>query len=463
MSRWLSWLLFGLLCGCTAPSQDGGSYGARLLADWLSAYNGGSRDAVDRFRERYGLQVDSDEVLAWREDSGKVALLRVEHDDADRIVALLQPETSDTVERIEFALTSATPARIASITYLNVDRPADLVLPRLDRTGALNAWQQRGDELALQERFSGVVLAARGDELVTFHAWGWADRDAKVRNGIETCFRLGSMNKMFTAVAILQLVDAGKLALDDTLGSHLPDYPNRDVARVTVRQLLGHTDGTGDIFGPEFDAHRLSLRTHADYLALFGARGLEHEPGAKLQYSNYGFILLGALIEKASGQDYYDYVRLHVFEPAGMTRTGSLPESDAVASRAIAYTREQGGWVSAADTLPFRGTAAGGGYSTAGDLLKFAQALERGTLLSRERFASALQPQQPGGWYGLGFMLGGSEAERWYGHDGGAAGMSAVMHHHPQSGWTVIALANQDPPAADRVAQYFENRMPLSR
>ena len=115
-------------------------------------------------------------------------------------------------------------------------------------------------------------------------------------------FRIGSMNKMFTAVATLQLVEAHKLALDDPIGKHLPGYPNKEVAaKVTVRHLLTHTGGTGDIFGPEFEEHRLQLREHRDYLKLYGSRGLTQEPGARFEYSNYGFVLLGALIERVSG------------------------------------------------------------------------------------------------------------------------------------------------------------------
>ena len=118
------------------------------------------------------------------------------------------------------------------------------------------------------------------------------------------------MNKMFTAVAIIQLVEAGKVKLTAPLGKYLRDYPNQEVAtKVTMQQLLTHTGGTGDIFGPEFDAHRLELRKLADYVKLYGKRGLEFEPGSKWAYSNYGFILLGAVIEKVSGQSYYDYVR----------------------------------------------------------------------------------------------------------------------------------------------------------
>ncbi len=153
---------------------------------------------------------------------------------------------------------------------------------------------------------------------------------------------MGSMNKMFTAVATLQLVEAGKLALDDPIGKHLPDYPNRELAsKVTVRHLLTHTGGTGDIFGPDYDENRLKLRDHSDYVDLYGSRPLAFEPGSRWEYSNYGFVLLGALIEAASGVSYYDYVREHVFRPAGMTSTDSLPESEDVPGRAVGYTGSQ--------------------------------------------------------------------------------------------------------------------------
>ena len=140
---------------------------------------------------------------------------------------------------------------------------------------ALAALSARAEELAATDEFSGAVLVARNGKVLLEDAWGRADREAGTPNTLDTKFRIGSMNKMFTAVATLQLVEAGKLALDDPIGKHLPDYPNEDVAsKVTVRHLLTHTGGTGDIFGPEFEQNRLELREHGDYVELYGARGL---------------------------------------------------------------------------------------------------------------------------------------------------------------------------------------------
>jgi D-alanyl-D-alanine carboxypeptidase len=134
--------------------------------------------------------------------------------------------------------------------------------------------------------------------------------------------------------------------------------------------LLTHTGGTGDIFGPEFNKHRKELRTLNDYVALYGKRGPQFEPGSQWRYSNYGMLLLGVVIERVTGQSNYDYVQEHIYKPAGMTLTGSLPEDQAVAGRSIGYMKsETGGWAPNTDTLPYRGSSAGGGYSTVGDLL----------------------------------------------------------------------------------------------
>ena len=266
------------------------------------------------------------------------------------------------------------------VTAGGVDRDRSRPAPNERSRGGGGAVGPRRGAAPATDEFSGAVLVARNGEVLLEDAWGLADRKAGTPNTTDTKFRIGSMNKMFTAVATLQLVEAGKLALDDPIGKHLPDYPNQDVAsQVTVRHLLTHSGGTGDIFGPEFERNRLTLREHRDYVDLYGSRAPEFEPGSRFEYSNYGFVLLGALIEAVSGESYYDYVRSNVFQPAGMTSTDSLPETDNVPNRAIGYMRAGDGWEPNTDTLPWRGTAAGGGYSTVGDLLRFAQALSSGT------------------------------------------------------------------------------------
>ena len=169
-----------------------------------------------------------------------------------------------------------------------------------------------------------------------------------------------------------------------------------------------HAGGTGDIFGPEFEAHRPELRTLQDYVKLYGNRGLLFEPGSRWEYSNYGFILLGVLIEKVSGESYYAYVREHIYKPAGMTSTGSEPEDQVTADRSVGYTKMDGGtgWRPNTDTLPYRGTSAGGGYSTVEDQLKFANALEQGKLLNAHytELLTTGKVNTPNGRYAYGFV-----------------------------------------------------------
>ena len=438
-----------------APADDP----ARQALDaWLDAFNSGERGQLEAFRDRFMPKFDVDGMLDFHQQTGGFRLIRREPSAPGSAQALVQEADSETVARVTITMRKGQPPVLGVEA---IERPADLRIPRLDQTGAIAALVEKADAEANEDAFSGVLLVARGGEILLQRAWGMVDRVAGTPVTPETKFRLGSMNKMFTAVAALQLVDAGKLSLDGTVGQYLPGYPNAEIAKVTIRQLLTHSGGTGDIFGPEFDKHRLALKTHDDYVRLYGARGPTHPPGKGHEYSNYGFVLLGDIIEHVSGQSYYDYVDQHLFAPAGMRDTGSLPEDAAVPGRAHAYTRKDDRWADAADTLPYRGTAAGGGYSTAGDLLKFARALQSGKLLPPALLAEATRKQTP--WYGYGFMVGERQGVDGFGHGGGAEGMNGVLEVFPAQDAVVIGLANLDPPVVDRLADYYTTRVPLAK
>jgi D-alanyl-D-alanine carboxypeptidase len=359
-------------------------------------------------------------------------------------------------------------ARIELPNTKEPSRALNLVLHRLTETQALKALSARAERLAGEGAFSGALLVAKDDHVLFSHAYGLADRKRGIANTIRTRFRIGSMNKMFTAVAILQLVQAGKVELTAPLGRYLTDYPNRDVAKVTIHQLLTHTGGTGDIFGPDFDQHRTELRTLADYVRLYGKRGLEFQPGSRWSYSNYGFILLGRVIEKVTRQSYYDYVQQHIYEPAGMTRSGSLPEDQAVPERSTGYTKPPGttAWLPNTDTLPYRGTSAGGGYSTVEDLARFAQALLSHKLLSPDSTKLLITGKVNAGpaRYAYGFEdARDANGNGWVGHGGGAPGMNGDLRIYPKSGYVIAVLANLDPPAAQRISEYLDPRLPAKR
>lgn len=442
----------------------------KVLAAWVLALNSGDRVQLETFQSTYRYNTPQTQTfpmeatLNLRRMTGGFTLVRIEQSEPLSITALLAEKDSDTIVRKLFTVSAADPRIVVGATTVSIPRPADLALPRLTEDQALNSLTARSDELAAEDRLSGVMLIARRGNIVFEKSWGLANRESKTPVTPETRFRLGSGNKMFTAVAAVQLVNEGKLALDGTVGRYLPDYANRDVAsKVTVRHLLTHTGGTGDIFGPEFTTNRTSLKTHADYLKMYGARAPQFEPGTRDAYSNFGMVLLGALIEKVSGMSYYDYVRDRIFRPAGMMATDSLPESEDVPDRSFGYMWQNDAWASNAETLPYRGTAAGGGYSTVGDLLRFANALEAGTLLPKTLLAEATMQQNHEGWYGYGFMLGGEGALRSYGHPGGAPGMNADFRVYPELGVVLVGLSNLDPKAAERIVEFYALRMPAAR
>ncbi len=445
------------------PPEIPDTRAGKAFAAWLKAFNSGDPAQLRAFDEAYP-RAETPPIegrLMFREMTGGFKVLRVEKSEPTSISVLLQENDSDTVALMEVKVNAEEPVRILSAVLDAVPRPPDLAIPRLTEAEALAALSARAEQLAKDDRFSGVVLVARNGKVLLEKALGRADREAGVPVTPDTQFRIGSMNKMFTAVATLQLVEAGKLSLDDPIGKHLTDYPNKDVAsKVTVRHLLTHTGGTGDIFGPEFEKNRLTLREHADYVKLYGARGLTHEPGAEHRYSNYGFVLLGALIEKVTGASYYEHVRNKVFLPAGMTATDSLPETEKLHKRSVGYMRRDGKWVPNTDTLPWRGTAAGGGYSTVGDFLRFAQALESGKLLSKAMLAEATRPQAER--YGYGFGAGREAPFQGYGHGGGAPGMNGDLRVYTQLGTILVCLSNLDPPAASRLLDFYDQRMPAT-
>ncbi len=196
------------------------------------------------------------------------------------------------------------------------------------------------DSLATQDQFSGVVVLAREGTPVLQLARGMADRAARLPNTVETAFNLGSINKVFTRIAIRQLAAQGRLALDSSLGRYWPDYPNAAVRRVTIRQLLEMRSGIGgNIFAVPASGDRHTLRRLVDFLPLFVNEPMASEPGARQQYSNAGYVLLGLLVERLSGESYYDYVRRSIYEPAAMRRTAHYAVDSLPPNTALGYTR----------------------------------------------------------------------------------------------------------------------------
>ena len=320
-------------------------------------------------------------------------------------------------------------------------------------------------DLAARGRFSGAVLIAKNGRILFQQAFGYADRSFQAPNDLETRFNLGSMGKMFTAVAIMQLVEQGRLSLDQTVAELLPDYPDAAAAhKIRLAHLLSHTSGLGNIFGPRYDATpKDHLDKLSDYLPLIAEQQLMFEPGERWSYSNTGFLVLGLILEKVTDQSYFTYVRDKIYKPAGMDRTDSYRPYEVVPDLALGYMRPPSAPVASASGSPSdnlaatvisnvdllaRGTSAGGGYSTVGDLLRFAQALQNGRLLNRRSLELAttgtVSTGVAGEQYGYGFIETHAAGVRIFGHGGTFPGVSTNFDVFPVQGFVAVVLSNMD-------------------
>jgi CubicO group peptidase (beta-lactamase class C family) len=458
------WVVAGM---CLAQAPAAVPAAEQQAKAWLAAFNSGERSALlDYLTANRPSAVERiDDEMGFREQTGGFELIKPEESTPARFTGLVKERDSDQFARIEVEVEPDPPHKVTKFGLRAIPRPAEFAIPRVSESQAISLLRKNLQESAAADRFSGAVLVAKNGKVIFEQAYGLADREKKVPNQVNTQFRIGSMNKMFTAVSIMQLVQAGKLQLSDPFGKYLTDYANKEMAsKVTIEQLLTHTGGTGDFFGPEFDAHRLELKTLQDYVKLYEKRPLKFEPGTQWDYSNYGFLLLGVVIEEVTGQSYYDYVREHVYKPAGMTLTDSLPEKEVVPGRSVGYMGGRMGKPNT-DTLPWRGTSAGGGYSTVEDLLEFATALEGHKLLDRAHTEMLVKGKvdRPGGdEYGYGFAVTEQGGLTCFGHGGGAPGMNGDLKICPQAGYVIAALANVDPPAAERPSDYVAARLPLN-
>lgn len=447
----------------------------RVLRLHMEAFNAADAEALKKFAAEHLLERDgqppervAEMELRFRRAEGAFDLHEVERNTETELVAVLKTRGEfPSYARMVWTFDASNPSLVTSRDLEQTDTPASAVGPKRTAEELAKEVDAKLSRLAERDEFSGAVLIAKDGRPVWQKAYGYADRDAKTLNNLDTRFRLGSMNKMFTSVSIAQLVQAGKLKYTDTVADLLPDYPNREVARkINVHQLLTHTSGLGDIFGPEFQQKKDSLREVKDYLQLFVNKPLRFEPGTDFSYSNGGFIVLGLIIEKVSGQNYYDYVQKHVYDVAGMKASGSFPKDEKVPHLAVGYTRRnpEGKLVNNWDTLPWRGMSAGGGDSTVGDLMRFAEALRKHKLLNAELTETVITGKhQPGPNanrnYAYGFEENFVSGHRVVGHGGGAPGMNGMLDVLMDNGYTVVVLANLDPPAAENVAAYISERL----
>jgi len=320
---------------------------------------------------------------------------------------------------------------------------AQSISPPKNEKELASAIKQLATQLAASGRFSGSILMSAGDDTLVNDAWGEADREHKVSNTPETAYDVGSIGKLFTQIAVLQLLEKGKLALDDPFGKYLPDYPERTIAgKVTLRQLLLHRSGLGDIFNGITPQTKLgSITELKGFLPFFADKPLEFEPGTNNRYSNAGYIVLGLVIESVSKENYYTYIKEHVLTPAGMTRSGFFDRNHLPPSVARSY--EEGEDVTGMHAG--RGTPAGGLQASIGDLVRLVQAINSGKIIGKDsvKVLREMIPRPPDA------PAPADETKLMaYGIEGGAPGVSGQLVIDPTGRYTRVILCNGGPPMA---------------
>ena len=363
--------------------------------------------------------------------------------------ALLRNKLTGDWEALAVRVEPEAPHRISAIGMRRPQPPAAArpakALTDAERVQQLDAFLRK---LTDADVFSGAVLLAKDGKPLFQKAYGQASKEFSVANRVDTKFNLGSMNKMFTAVAIAQLAERGKLSFDDPLSKYLPDYPNPEAAKkIQIKHLLTHTSGLGSYFNRQFmESSRARWRTVDDMMELAKGDSMAFEPGSRWAYSNTGFLVLGKVIEKVTGQSYYDYVRENIFKPAGMTNTDSYELDRVTPNLALGYQKEfSDSGVSFKNNLfehVIRGGPAGGGYSTVEDLLRFDAALRSNKLVGPEytKQLFSAKPEIGSPEYGYGFAV--DRERQIVGHSGGFPGISSNLDMFLGNGYTAIVMSN---------------------
>lgn len=295
------------------------------------------------------------------------------------------------------------------------------------------------------DMFSGTVVVADRGKIVYSAAYGDANRDHRIPNQLNTSYNIGSIGKTFTGVAIMQLVESGKLRLDDKLVKFLPDFPFPEKDTITIQQLLNHSSGLGDYMEHEDYKQKMSrIETITDILPLIYTQKPQFVPGEQFGYSNSGMVLLGAIIEKLSGMSYPDYLQQRIFKLASMTDSRLAQEHEVLANRSIGYimTPNRGYVANLRDIMP--ASADGGLRTTAVDLLHFDQALNDNTLLNADSRQRMFTPVGPVPFYASGWFTKSVNEHRAVGHGGGAPGINAEFRRYLDDGVTLIVLSNYD-------------------
>lgn len=402
------------------------------------------------FRDAYPLQAHTSAFSRTREKFGKMEVAKIDRAGENNLAIILKSVDKDAYLKLVVQVSSQEPHLVQSLGFAPAQVPAATDAGEIEKGQNGINWDEIDKKFAAKadsNQFSGVVLVAKDGKPIFGGAYGYASKEFHVKNNMETRFNIGSCNKMFTSLGIAQLMEQGKISIDDPIGKYLDYFPDDIASKVTIRQLLQMKAGWGDYWDNEyFRAHRYDMEKVSDYMAFIKDIPLDFEPGTNVQHCNTCFEVLGAIIEAVSGMDYYDYIREHIYKPAGMSNSDSYRRDSAVENMATGYTNMADGQNPGTGfvhhnryILSDKGTPAGGGYSTAGDLLKYDAAVRKFKLLGPDyaHFAMSGFVGNPGDPY---------EPARVSRAVGGAPGVCAFYGRDMKNGYTFIMLSNYDLP-----------------
>ncbi|MFC0118640.1 serine hydrolase domain-containing protein [Pseudoalteromonas xiamenensis] len=332
---------------------------------------------------------------------------------------------------------------------ITADKPViDSPLHALTKQELATKLAEYVDFITKNNAFSGSVLLADNDAILYQSAHGYAEQRFQIKNNVDTRFNIGSLNKMFTAVSVLQLAEAGKLSLRDPITNYIDHtlLGDGDFSAITIAHLLSHTAGLGYPSYPK--THPNDLRNLNDYLPYLRYIPIVSKPGEQFRYSSEGFILLGLIIEAVSKQPYNDYLQQQVFTKAGMAQTGNFDIDGVAPNMAMGYFYSnelksmQTNWF----IHGIKGNSAGGGYSNIADLYAFSKALTHNHLLSQKytNLAFTTKPEFHSDHYGFGFSVHHGDSGKVIGHNGAFIGVGADLRVYLDKGITVVVLGNQD-------------------
>jgi CubicO group peptidase (beta-lactamase class C family) len=307
-----------------------------------------------------------------------------------------------------------------------------------------------GNAAIAQHKSPGFTIAvSRGSEPLLAKGFGYVDLENEIRATPAHVFRIGSITKQFTAAAIMQLVEQGKLSLDDPVTKWFPDW-SLGGQKVTVTQLLNHTGGLHNYTSvPAWRPAQPIDLSHDSLLAFVRHDSLDFEPGSSWRYSNTGYYMLGVIIEKVSGQSYADYLQTHIFGPLGMTGSSYCENKPIIAHRAHGYSSDgKGGWTNASYLSMTQPYAAGSLCSTVADLVTWTKALESGKVVKPESYAKMTTPIALTGGkpnrYGFGLGVGELNGHPFIGHNGGINGFTSQKASYPHDSLIVVVLTNTE-------------------